>query len=571
MQNKQKKKKIYPTSVNTMSGFKNGPQSGGKNRGTVRYCPPRLYRLQASDPSMSLKERSSFWREVQRPDQLNEMVQNDDLQYEQLDPEEWVRIEDSRYNRRVDAENAALKAEIEALKAENEAIKAENEALKHQQAKLSPVSSEDVQSTPYKNAVTVAPEIIELKKTLRKIDNFFRRSNLFILLLDNFNQIIKHLCNFQECEDGEVKIEGGGSILRKMFEMFMSTSVANISENTLTIPDLDYKFYGSNAEFEEFATKVSLWITTNKLNIPGTHFIIGKMRQFTAKKLMSNGKIVEYKKFTLEVNDSSTQEVFMIDIMNVNGTIVFPCDFKVNSFSISEKGILVKDPMQIHGNGKSNFLDVLRDIKSRTTTCMTARSEWTYDDFTLNFLLRGFKMHQAGYRILCAPILEVSYCSIKYDDFLCVKLIGCNCSKQRDTNGKPVPLTINLSISTAISLYQEARKRKCCPNCRGQFTNMVCLPERSKEEVNDPFGFIKIKTDQKEPMSKSDFMSLMKRSAKISKEYKSTSMNILSEESKEVLKCLTKFSRRFMSAEESDAVLALGSDQMSSDFMFTGS
>ena len=351
-----------------MSGYKNLPPRGGKNSGTMRYRPPNGFR--ASDPPMTERQKSDFGCSVQQPDQLWAMVMNDDIRCDQFDLEDWEAFEQAAESRRIFEENRKIKAENAALKAENEALKAELAHFKQQQQNQSPNTSAVVQKTPYKDAVTISRETIQL----RKIDNFIRRVRLFFLLLDNFNQIIKHLCNFQDCEDGDVEIEGCGSVLRKIFEMFTSTSAADISENTLTIPDLDYKFYGSKAEFEEFVQKVSLWVTTNKFNIPDTHFIIGKMRRFSARKPMSNHGTAEYEKFTLEVIDSATKQIFMIDIMNFDGSTVFPCDFTVNSFAVSPKGIFVKDPSPIHRNPKNDFLAALHDISCRTTTCMTRRN-----------------------------------------------------------------------------------------------------------------------------------------------------------------------------------------------------
>jgi hypothetical protein len=376
--------------------------------------------------------------------------------------------------------------------------------------------------------------------------------------LDNFNQIIKHLCNFQDCEDGDVEIEGCGSVLRKIFEMLTSTSAADISENTLTIPDLDYKFYGSKAEFEEFAAKVSLWITTNKFNIPETHFIIGKMRRFTARKPMLNHGTAEYEKFTLEVIDSATKEIFLIDIMNFDGSIVFPCDFTVNSFAVSPKGIFVKDPSPIHRNPKNDFLAALHDISCRTTTCMTRRIEWDYSEFSVNFLLRELKMHQAGYQMHNAPIIEASDCIIMGEDPLCVNLTGCNCSKEKDINGKPIPLPIVLSIYSAIGIYENGKR---CPNCRGLLTRFVCLPEKSKQELKDPFDFFLFKNDPQKPMSRSDFDLFMEKSAKMSQGYQFTGLNDLSEKSEDALSRLAQFSRRFMSPEERDAAAPVHAPQ----------
>jgi hypothetical protein len=545
MQNKQKKSRITQKTFN-MSGYKNFSPRGGKNRGTMRYRPKEL---QASDPQMTERQRSDFGRRVQEPDQLWAMVMNDDIQCKQFDCYDWEAFEQAAENRRISEENLQVKAENEALKAEIAALKAENAALKQQQQNQSPNTSGNVQPTPYKDAVTISQATIQL----RKFGDFFRRVRIFFLLLDNFNQIIKHLCKFEDCEDGDVEIEGAGSVLRKIFEMVTSTSAADISENILTIPDLDYKFYGSRAEFEEFATKVSLWITKNKLNIPDTHFIIGVMRRFTARKPMSNGGIAEYEKFTIQVIDSATKEVFMIDITLFDGSTVFPCDFTVNSFAVSPThGIFVKDPSPIRRNAKSDFLSVLRDVSCRTTACMTRRSEWDYDDFSLNFLLRGFKMHQAGYQMFGSPILEVSECPIMGEESLCVKLTGCNCSKQKDKIGKPIPLPVILSISSTIGIFDN---RKRCPSCRGTLTKFVCLPEKSKQDLKDPLSFSKLlMSEPQQKVNKSELDLLMERAEKMSNGFKFTAMKNLSPQSEEVLKSLAQFSRRFMSSEERDEI-----------------
>jgi len=195
----------------------------------------------------------------------------------------------------------------------------------------------------------------------------------------------------------------------------------------------------------------------------------------------------------------------------------------------------------------------LRDVSSRTTSCMTRRSEWDYGDFSLNFLLRGFKMHQAGYQMLGSPILEVSECSIiGGEDSICIKLTGCNCSKQKDKNGKPIPMPIVLSISYAIGIFDN---RKRCPHCRGTLTNFVCLPEKSKQELKDPLGFSRfLMSDPQQRVSKSELDLLMERVEKMSNGYKFTAMKNLSPQSEEILKNLAKFSRRFMSSEERDEI-----------------
>jgi hypothetical protein len=116
-----------------MSGFKNTPQRGGKNHGTVRYCP-RFNGLMASDPRMSLLEENNFWSEVQKPSQLLAMAQAGEIRYDQLDPEDWVRIEDALHNRRIFERSLEVEAENKVLKAKIAALEAENAALKSQQS-----------------------------------------------------------------------------------------------------------------------------------------------------------------------------------------------------------------------------------------------------------------------------------------------------------------------------------------------------------------------------------------------------------------------------------------------------
>jgi hypothetical protein len=181
---------------------------------------------------------------------------------------------------------------------------------------------------------------------------------------------------------------------------------------------------------------------------------------------------------------------------------------------------------------------------------MTRRSEWDYDVFSLNFLLRGFKMHQAGYQMLGSPILEVSECPIALEESLCVKLTGCNCHKQKDEDGNPIPMHVVLSISSAISLYEDKNYSKRCPKCRGYLTRFVCLPERSKQEVKDPFEFSKLSLSD---ISKSDFELLMERSSKMSQGYIFSAMKNLSPQSNDALSALAQFSRNFISSEERDA------------------
>jgi hypothetical protein len=502
-----------------MSGYKNGPQRGGKNRGTMRYriVPTGL---QASDPPMSSLERTGFWHHVQQPDQLLAMVMNGDLCYDQLDPEVWVEIEQAAESRQFFEENIQLKDENDALKAENAALKAENEALKSQQS--SPPTPQILEKTGYRDAVAISPATIQK----RMLANFSRRVRLFFILLEAFNS---------KLDDGEAEIEGCGSILRKIFELVTSIS-GDISENTLTIPDLDFKFYGSKSDFEAFAKKVSEWIGQNELNIPGTHFIIGKMYRFTAKKTMPNGQIVEYEKFTLEVIDSSTKEIFMIDIMNMDGSTVFPCDFSVNALAVSPKrGIHAKDPL--HRKGKFNFLGVIRDIFSRTTTCMT-KGPWKFEKQSLNFLVRQIKMIEAGYEMQGAPVLRTATCPVMCDDALCVSLTGCRC---KDTKGVPIP--VQISIYTTIGIYQE----KCCPNCRDVLKEFVCSAVESRQSMCEP----------KKLPSKAKFEWLVDRAEEMSKGYSFTGFEKYSEGSKDAMRVLSDFSRRNEEAEEDAQIRAV--------------
>ena len=159
-------------------------------------------------------------------------------------------------------------------------------------------------------------------------------------------------------------------------------------------------------------------------------------------------------------------------------------------------------------------------------------------------------MNQAGYQMHNAPIIEASDCLIMGEDSLCVNLTGCNCSKQKDRNGKPIPLPIVLSIYSAIGIYENGKR---CPNCRRQLSRFVCLPEKSKQKVRDPFDFILFRNIPQKPMSKFDFESLMEMSAKMSQGYQFTGLKNLSEQSEDALSRLAQFSRRFMSSEERDA------------------
>jgi len=191
--------------------------SGYKNRGTTRYRPKGL---RASDPPMSEREKDEFWHRVQRPSQLLAIVMNDDLRCDQLNLEDWEAIEQAAEIRRVFEESLRIKAENAALKAEIEALKAENASLKRQQS--SPPAPESLEKTPYRDAVTKSPATIQK----RKMANFSRRVRLFFILLETFNQIVKHRCKF---DVDEAEIEGCGSVLRKIFELV--TSICNMSNH----------------------------------------------------------------------------------------------------------------------------------------------------------------------------------------------------------------------------------------------------------------------------------------------------------------------------------------------------
>jgi len=505
-----------------MSGYKNLPQRGGKRNGaTFRYRPNGL---RASNPQMTERQKDFFDSSVQRPSQLVAMVMNDDIRCDQFDPEDWIEIEQAIHNREIFEESLEIKAENKALKAKIAALEAENAALKSQQS--SPPAPQILGKTGYRDAaVAISPETIQKMK----LANFFRRVRLYFILLDAFNRLL---------DDDEAEIEGCGSVLRKIFELVTNIS-ADISENTLTIPDLDFKFYGSKSDFEAFAKKVSEWIIENGLNIPGTHFIIGKMYRFTKKKMMPNGQIIKYEKFTLEVIDSSTKEIFMIDIMNIDGSIVFPCDFSVNSLAVSPKrGIYAKDPL--HRKGKFNFLDFIRDIFSKTTTCMM-RTSWESNQHSLIFLSRGIKMIEAGYKMQGAPVLTTATCPIMQDDNLCVSLTGCRCS---DTKGKQIP--VQMSICATIGIFEEKRCR--CPNCRSYFKEFVCFPVEPKQSMPEP----------KKLPTKDEYKSLVERAEQISQSYLFSIFMRYSQESKDNLMMLNNFSRQIENAEKDDQMRAGG-------------
>jgi hypothetical protein len=500
-----------------LGNSKNLPR-GGKNRGTIRYRPNGL---RASDPQMSDRQKSDFGCRVQQPDQLLAMVMNDDVRCDQLDVEDWIEIEQAAQSRRFFEENIQLEAENAALKAEIEALKAENAALKSQQS--SPPAPESLNETGYRDAVTISMATIQL----RKIGNFFRRTRLFFILLDILNQIIKYRCKF---DSDEVEVEGCGSVLRKIFELVTSTT-ADISKKTLTIPDLDFKFYGSKEDFETFVKKVSEWVCENRLIIPDTHFIIGKMHRFTSKKQMLNSEIAKYEKCMIEVIDSATKEIFIIDIMNMDGSTVFPCDFSVNSLTVSPtSGIYAKDPL--HRKGKKNFISVICDISSRMTTCMT-RSPWKFEKPSLNFLVRQIKMCEADYEMQGAPVLSITTCPVTCEDEICVSLTGCRC---KNTKGDPMPLPI--SIYAAIGIYE---REKRCPNCRDILKEFVCSTVKSRQSMREP----------NELPCKAEFEWLIKRAEEISQGYTISGFKVFTEKSEDALRVLFEFSRK-LEDEEND-------------------
>jgi hypothetical protein len=262
------------------------------------------------------------------------------------------------------------------------------------------------------------------------------------------------------------------------------------------------------------------------------------MYRFTAKKTMLNGQIVEYEKFTLEVIDSSTKEIFMIDIMNMDGSTVFPCDFSVNALAVSSKrGIYAKDPL--HRKGKLNFLDVIRGILSRTTTCMT-KGPWRFEKQSLNFLVRQIKMIEADYEMQGAPILTTATCPVICDDALCVSLTGCRCK-----NTKGVPIPVQISIYTAINISQQGKR---CPNCRDVLKEFVCSAVESRQSM----------CESKKLPSKAKFEWLVDRAEEMSNGYPFTGFGKYSEGSKDAMRVLSDFSRRNEEAEEDAQMRAAG-------------
>jgi hypothetical protein len=227
----------------------------------------------------------------------------------------------------------------------------------------------------------------------------------------------------------------------------------------------------------------------------------------------------------------------MIDIMNIDGSIVFPCDFTVNSLVVSQtRGIYSKDPL--HRKGKFNFIDFILDIISKTTTCMT-RSSWKFDESSLNFLTRGIKMHEAGYEMHDAPILTIATCPITCDNAICVSLTGCRCK-----NSKGVSIPLSISIYAAIGILREKR----CPKCRDFLKEFVFSTVKPRQTMQEP----------NELPSKLEFDCLVKRAEAMSQEYLVSGLHLLSEESKEALKGLSDFSRKYDNQEERDVLMRVG-------------
>jgi hypothetical protein len=500
-----------------MQHYNKKPHSGVNFR-TNKYRPKQF---RASDPPMSERESQAYGLYSQEPFHIDDLVDESLMDWDDLRAIDLAR--DSRQHL---SRCRKLEKENDELKAENQRLRAELEMLRMQTSTQSPVL---VEETKYKDAVKITSETIQK----RKISDFFRRVRLFFILLGFLNQIIKYRCKF---DNDDVEVEGCGSVLRKIFELVTCIST-NISDKILKVPDLDFKFYGAKEQFEKFANKVSEWICENKLTIPGTHFIVGEMRRFTAKKPMPNGSIVEYEKFMIKVIDPATKETFMIDIMNIDSSIVFPCDFTVNSLVVSQtSGIYSKDPL--HRKGKFKFIDFILDIISKKTTCMT-RSSWKFDESSLNFLTRGIKMHEAGYEMHDAPILTIATCPITCDNAICVSLTGCRCK-----NSKGVSIPLSISIYATIGIFREKR----CPKCRDILKEFVCPTVNPRQSMKEP----------NELPSKLEFDCLVKRAEAMSQEYLVSGLHLLSEESKEALKALSDLSRKYDNEEERDVLMRVG-------------
>jgi hypothetical protein len=228
----------------------------------------------------------------------------------------------------------------------------------------------------------------------------------------------------------------------------------------------------------------------------------------------------------------------MIDIMNMDGSTVFPCDFTVNSFVVSPtRGIYAKDPM--HRKGKKNFLEVIRDISSRTTTCMT-KSSWKFEKQSLIFLIRIIKMVEAGYQMQGAPILTLTTCLVTCEDAICVSLTGCRCK-----NTKGVQIPVMMSIYAAIGIND---REKRCPNCRDVLKEFVWSSVvKSRQSMCEP----------KVP-SKAEFKLLVERAERMCQGYSFSGLAYLSEESKDALRTLSDFSRKNREQENDDQMRAGG-------------
>jgi hypothetical protein len=180
-------------------------------------------------------------------------------------------------------------------------------------------------------------------------------------------------------------------------------------------------------------------------------------------------------------SNDSDNEVFMIDIMNIDGSNVFQCDFLPNSLVASPtQGIFSRDPLRPHA--PSDFSRIIRDIMHRNASCMTIKEEglWKYDIESMIFLSRQLKMENAGYTMHGAPIMKIDKCPILYDVAMGVSLFCSNCKR---STGESVGIFI--SISASVDLFA----RKQCPMCReGHFKFFECSESFLKKKISDPFS-----------------------------------------------------------------------------------
>jgi hypothetical protein len=170
------------------------------------------------------------------------------------------------------------------------------------------------------------------------------------------------------------------------------------------------------------------------------------------------------------------------------------------------------------------------------------RSPWRYNEFSLNFQVRQIKMREAGYEMQGAPILEIATCSVMCDSSLCVSLTGCRCETSK---GAQMPLS--MSIYAAISILRQKR----CPKCRDVLKDFVCSTVKPKQSMQEP----------NERPSKHEFECLVKRAEAMSQGYSISGLNLLSEESKDALKVLADFSKRYAN-EEPDVPLRDEEDRL---------